>query len=285
MSKSLSITIHPSALNADYLSVSDAMHQVLDVIDALEKVEEGTGGRRQIVWRLTEAHTSSPPFTVTVEAFPIESDASISQEARRVVSGFSDTVKALLDGRKPEGLIYEAMRPLKNALDRNTAGVGRTEISIEDEEPFNIVPAKATAALVTLERLALDLKAATVDHSRTEFGALEVEVHGITRWNGKPALAVTERLSREKVTCVLTRALAETLGPAHNWGDAWEGQRLLVTGALHYDPDSILKRIDAEEAETMPWTDVSLSDVRDIDVLQGRSVNEHLRLLRGGEIG
>lgn len=284
MSKSLSITVHPSAIGAEYLSVSDAMHQILDVIEALEKAETGGGGKRQIVWRLTEAHTNSPPFTVTAEAFPVDPVVSINLEAARVVTAFSRGVKELLEGRKPEWLSADVMQPLKRALLRNMNGVGRTEVNIDDQEPFNVVPSNARTAVVTLERLELDLAEAVVDYSRTEFGSVEVEVQGITRWNGKPALTVTERLSREKVTCVLTPELANKLGPTHKWGEAWEGQRLLVSGALHYSPDSSLKRIDAEEAEDMPWTDVSISDLQCIDILQGRSVSEHLRLSRGGEI-
>ncbi|MBF0332585.1 MAG: hypothetical protein HQL40_02920 [Alphaproteobacteria bacterium] len=285
MTKSLSITVHPSAAGAEYLSVSDAMHQVLDLIEVLERAETAGGGKRLIVWRLTEAHTNSPPFSVTAEAFPIDPVVSVGLEASRVVSTFAQSVKDLLQGHKPDWISPDLAPPLKRALLRNLNGIGRTEIVIEDEEPFYFVPSNARTAVVTLERLQLDLQAAVVDYSRTEFGSIEVEVQAITRWNGKPALTVIERLSRDKITCVLTAELAELLGPKHKWGEAWEGQRLLVSGALHYGPDGSLKRVDAEMADNMPWTDLSISDLRDIDILQGRSVSEHLRLLRGGELG
>ncbi len=87
------------------------------------------------------------------------------------------------------------------------------------------------------------------------------------------------------MTCGLSAELAESLGPDHSWNEAWEGRRLLGSGALHYGHDGSLKRIDASSAEEKPWTDVSLADIRDIDILQGRSVSEHLRLLRNDDFG
>jgi len=285
MGKSLSITVHPSAHGAEYLTVSDAMRQVLDLIEALERSETAEMGTRLIVWRLTEAHTNSPPFTITAEAFPVNPVVSIGLEASRVISIFTHGFKELLEGRSSAWIDVGIATPLKRALQRNLNGVGRTEINVEDEEPFNVVPTNARAAVVALERLELDAEAAKIDYSRTEFGAVEVEVRGITRWNDKPALSVIERLSGDKITCVLSKDLADELGPNHKWGEAWEGQRLLVSGALHYGHDGALKRIDADSSEDMPWTDVSLADLHDIDILQGRSVNEHLRLIRGGDLG
>jgi hypothetical protein len=284
MTKSLSITIHPSALGAEYLSVSDAMHQVLDLIEALEKAETAGVGKHQIVWRLTEAHTNSPPFTVTAEAFPIDPVTSISLDAARLLSTFFLGFKELLAGRNSGWIRPEISAPLMRALTRNLNGIGRTMISSGDGGYLNVVPSNARTAVVTLERIQLDLDAAIIDYSRTEYGSAEVEVQSVTRWYGKPALFVIERLSRDKLTCVLRYDLAREVGPNHNWEDAWEGQRLLVSGALHYGPDGTLKRIDAEMTENLPWTDVSIADLREIDILQGRSIKEHLDLLRGNDL-
>ncbi|MEI8396342.1 MAG: hypothetical protein WCF85_16530 [Rhodospirillaceae bacterium] len=265
--------------------MSDAMRQVLDIVEALERAETAEGEKRQIVWRLTEAHTNSPPFTVTVEAFSIDPEAFVGREATQATTTFEDTIKDLLEGRKSDRINYDMALPLKQVFQRNLNGVGRTEIKIDDKEPFNVVPSNARTAVHTLEQIQLDRDAAIIDCRRTEFGSVEVEVQRVTSWHGKPALTVIERLSRDKITCVLSAELAEELGPSHKWGEAWEGQRLLVSGALHYGPDGSLKKVDAETAEDMPWTNVSISDLRDIDILQGRSVQEHLRLLRGDDLG
>lgn len=285
MAKSLSITIHPSAIGAEFLSVSDAMRQVLDVVESLERAESIETGARNIVWRLTDAHTNSPPFTVTAEAFSVDPAVSIALEASRLTAMFASGIRGLLEGHGPSWMDKDVAAPLKRALQRNLNGIGRTEISVDGEDLVSVSPANAKVAFVALERMGLDAEAASPNQSRVEFGAIEVEVHGITRWYEKPALMVTERLSRDKAICVLTSELAEQLGTTHKWGEAWEGRRLLISGTLHYDAVGVLKRIEAEIGEDMPWTRVELSDLAGIDLLDGRSVREHVDLLREDDLG
>lgn len=61
------------------------MRQVLDLIEALDRSDAQSEGSAQIVWRLTEAHTNSPPFTVTAEAFPVDPAVSVTLAAQRIV--------------------------------------------------------------------------------------------------------------------------------------------------------------------------------------------------------
>lgn len=285
MSKSLSITVHPSALSAEYLSVSDAMNQVLDLVKVLEEIEIAQGDKNEIVWRLTEAHTNSPPLSVTVEAFSSGPEIFIDSTAEKVIENFSHGVDSLLTEGKLLGFSQGAVRSIKKAFLRNMNGIGQTDISIGDSDVANFTPLNSQSAVFAIERFELDMKESVVDHTRTEFGSLELEVQGILQWYNKPALKVVERLSREEATCVLTQELADRLGATYKWGDAWEGRRLLITGALHYGTDNTLRRVEAEDAEDISWTDVPLTDLKDIDILQGRSVREHIDLLRGDDIG
>lgn len=285
MTKSVSFTIHPSALGAEYLSVSDAMKQVLDLVDALEHTEADAANERQIVWRLTEAHTNSPPLTITVEAFAINPAVAIDFEANRVANEFAIGLNGLLLGQPHSELPRHAIGPLKRVFQRNLNGIGLTEISVDDDLSLTVAPTNARSALIAVERLELDWKAEVKDYRRTEYGSVEVEVFGVSRFYEKPALIVIERLSRDKVTCILTSQLAEHLGPKHQWNEVWRGERLLVSGALHYDAAGSLARIEAEDAETIPWTDVSLGDLRGVNLLDSRSVSEHLSLIRGEDVG
>lgn len=284
MQKSLSFTVHPSALGGEYLTVSDAMRQVLDLVEALERTE-GAESERRIVWRLTEAHTNSPPFTVTASAYPVDPVVSITVEAERVASEFLGGVAELLRGETPDWLDPDVIAPLKRAFRRNTNGVGQTLIQSEGKEPINVVPTNAQSALATIGQIGAAEVAAGMALRRTEYGSIEAEVVGITRWNDRPALTVVERLSGNKVTCILEPELAEQLGPVHRWNEVWENGRVLLTGALHYNDDGILKRVNVTGLEPRPFTDVSLAELRDIDLLQGRSVSEHIRRIRGEEVG
>ena len=276
----VSITIHPSTDDAEYLSVADAMQHVLDFVGALEHTEASEAGERQIIWLLTEAHTNSPPFTVTATSYSRNPAISVSQEASRVVSIFVDGMERLLSGIVPDWADDQFVGSLSRIMKRNMNGVGLTQIAVDKFAPIDVTPARAQHAFLALERETVMLAAPRLDLRRTEYGALEVEVCGLSKWHDRPCLDVVDRLSRVVVKCVLTNELAEKLGPAHKWADAWRDERILVSGALHYGHDGNLKRIDAEEAEEMPWTDVSLAELQSIDVLQGRSVMEHLEMVR-----
>ncbi|GAM01955.1 hypothetical protein [Sphingomonas parapaucimobilis] len=280
MAKSVSITVHPSDLSGEYLTVSDAMRQVLDMIGALEGIEAGDAQERQIVWRLTEAHTNSPPFTVTAEAFSRDPQVSVAFEAERVTHLYAVAVSSVLRGERPDWLESEPGKLLKRALKRNLNGVGHTDLVIGDAPPIVIVP---TTARIGLEALA-DVEPGD-EAQRIEYGAIECQVIGLTRYYSSPAIIVLERLSNSKVVCVLTPQLAKQLGPEHQWSEAWEGQNLRIGGKLSYGADGKLRRINATFHEPIEWADVSVADLKKLDITGGLTVQQHLSEFWGEKFG
>lgn len=283
MSKSLSFTVHPDRSQAEYLTVSDALRQVLDLVEVLEKAESFGGTAKRIVWRLTEAHTNSPPFTVSAEAFSVDPQVSILFEASRVTDLLQSGLRQLLGGELVDWIDQDVARPLKRIMQRSLNGIGLTQIDVPGAEPLDIDPSAARLAVSTLDQLAEAAEQPVLDQARTEHGAVEVEISGISRWHNRPALQAVERLSRSEVACVLTDELERQLG-THRWDEVWEGRRLMVSGALHYAHDGALKRVQAELVEDMSSTDVTLDDLADVDVLQGLSVGEHLRRMRDDDL-
>jgi hypothetical protein len=89
-------------------------------------------------------------------------------------------------------------------------------------------------------------------------------------------MLVRDWITGDKFTAVLTRELAKRLGPEHRWNEAWEGQRVLISGDLHYDATGRVRKVDAQEVEPISPDPVLLSDLEGIDLLGGRSVSEHL---------
>lgn len=258
------------------------MHQVLDMIGALESMEAADSAERKIVWRLTEAHTNSPPFTVTAEAFPKDPQVSVALEADRVTKLYAVAVETVLSGERPEWLESEPGKQLRRALKRNLDGVGHTDIMIEGQSPIIIVPTTARLGLAALEPINEENE---FELERTEFGSIEGQVIGLTKYYSSPALVFQERLSRKKVVCVLSQKLAAEIGPTHQWAEAWEGQRLRIAGKLIYGKDGGLKRINATHHEEVQWSDISVADLRGIDVLQGRTVHEHIAEFWGDRFG
>lgn len=285
MAKSLSITVYPSALEAEYLSVSDAMNQVLDLIDAIGALESPSVGQRQIVWRLVDAHTNSPPFTITAEAYSANPAVSVVAESERIATAFCSNLETLLSGAVSQWVDRDIVIPLKRALDRNLNGVARTSVCVEGRPVIDIVPKTAKAAVVAIERIHLAEKNDEIDYRRTEFGSVEAMVFGLGRWNDRPALIVVERLSNQRVTCVLSDELVRQLGPSHRWEEVWSDKRLLVEGALHYGQDGAIKRIEVDYIAEMPWTDVSISELEGIDLLNGMTVADRLSAIRDGDNG
>ena len=279
------MTVHPAPLAGEHLTVSDALSQMLDLVDALERSEAVDAADRRVVWRLTEAHTNSPPFTVVVEPYPRQTDMSVALEANRIATVFASDFRALLQGQPTDLMTIDAQEPIARVLDRNLNGIGRTDIQIDDDEPITVRPQSARTAQFALERAELDRQEARPDWQRTEHGAVEGEIIGLTRWNGKPALEITERLSEKRFTCVLTDKLSAELGPAHQWSEVWDGRRVLLTGALHYNPDGDLRRADVDQMEELQWADVPLSEIQSINVLNGRTLAEHLTSVRGAADG
>jgi len=284
MAKTFSMTVYPDPLAGEFLTVSDALNQVLDMIEALERSEAVNPNERQIVWRLTKAHTNSPPFTLMAEPFPAKPELSVILEANRVSGLLESGVKDLLEGRVG-GVVVDAMPALKRVIERNTSTITRTAISFSGSEPFSIRPQNAKKAKAAIERAEIAEREGKPDWQRTEFGTVEGEISGLTRWNGKPALDVIERLSEKKFTCVLSEELSEKIGPTHNWSEVWEGRRVNLTGALHYNSDGDLKRADIDDFEDVPWTDVTIHDLKSFDVLGDKTMDEHLEILRGEAVG
>ncbi|MFC4353171.1 hypothetical protein ACFOW6_16600 [Fodinicurvata halophila] len=279
--RSISITVHPSSEKGEYLTVEDAMRQVLDMIETVECSENPHEAKRKIVWRLTEAHTNSPPFTVTAEAFSKDPEVSVSLEASRVMDRFKNDVTRLFDGEPPRWMGSAAEKAIHRLLARNLNGVAYTGVNFDGEPAFSVNPVRAQKAIDVIER-SIDQD---IDGERTEMGTAEGEVIGLTKYYSSPALIVRERISGTKVYCVLSEDLAEKIGPEHSWLEAWQDLTHRFSGELVYGKDGFLKRIIVSHHEQVDWKDISLSQLKDVNVIENKSIQEHLDEFWGEKLG
>ena len=281
MARSVAITVYPWTAESEFLTVADAMRQVLDFVEFLEQLEDPVAEKRKIVWRLTDAHTNSPPLTVVATSFPSVTGMYIKPEAEQVAARAYAALASLVQGTNPEWLEPEPTVPLRRILERNLNVIGQTDIGVDDGNPISLSPPLARAASKALDQVSLEEDEEAQNLTRTEFGSIEGEVYGLSRWHSRPALQVVERLSGQKIVCVLNDAVAQKLGLNHKWAEVWEGRYLTLRGVLSYRPDGSIKRAEVESAKEIKWANVALDDLRDIDILEGRSVVEHLRRLWG----
>jgi hypothetical protein len=281
VARKIAITVHPSGVVADSLTVADAMRQVLDIIETLDRIDDASGDTAGIVWRLDSA-TSNSPFTIVASAVSPDPAISVTLEANRVTETFAASFEGLLqDERVTADLSDGATTVIERVLKRNLNGIGRTDISFPDTDapPIYIVPTLAERGLRAIERHNLDEAEANPTLARSEFGAREGELAGVTKYHNAPALIVRDRITGDRFTAVLKPELAKRLGPLHSWGEAWEGRRIVVTGTLHFDAAGIVRRADAEDLEPVTPAVVTLADLEGIDLLGGKSVGQHLALI------
>lgn len=275
------MTMYPALQAGKYLTVSDALNQVLDLIAALELSETPTASERQVAWCLTEAYTNSPPFTIVMEPYPVHADHSISPRVDHVVDLFASEFRSLLEGDASRLALSDARTSFERILDRNLDGIERTDIQIDNDEPITVDQISADKARSAIARFGIDSEIAEPDWQRTEMGSVEGEICGLTKSRGKPALEIVERLSEKRFTCTLTDDLSKEIGPDHRWSEVWEGRLVSVTGTLHYNSAGELKRADIEYMQEIEWADIPQSRLQDVDILEGRTLSEHLNLLRG----
>lgn len=270
--KSISITVHPSTIKNEYLTVEDAMRQVLDMIETIERTENAKESDRKIVWRLTEAHTNSPPFTVTAEAFSKDPNISVVFEATRVLEHVKEDMNRLFSGESARWIDGSSAKSLAKLLARNLNGISHTEVLFDGQPAISISPSKAKPALRVLERVTEP----ETDYARTEMGSIECEVIGLMRHYNSPALQVKERLSGDKIICILSDDLASEIGPRHSWLEAWQGQTHRFSGVLVFDKGGSLRRVNASRHEEISWKKVDFEALRGVDIIGENSIQEHL---------
>jgi len=260
---------------------------VLDIVELLAKADAHQDqSSEKIVWRLVSASANSP-FTVELEATASAPEVSVSLQAIRVKQIVREAVSSLLEkGERAEWLDSPAGRTLKSILQRNTNGIGRTDIDFRNSaDPIIIVHASAKRAVLALERAELDEELADDDLTHVEYGSLEGEVLSTGLHHSRPAVFLRERLSGERVICILSADIAEKIGPEHSWLEVWTGRRTLVSGAVYYDQEGIARSVHAENVETFITPDIALEDIRDPEFTGGMSIADFLDHVRGENRG
>jgi hypothetical protein len=256
------------------LTVLDTMHQFIDAFELLSAAIAQEPGGDKVRWRL-ESLSKNSPARATAVAYSADPTIIVAPLVHSGKRRFSHGIEALVAGEVAPWLRSHS-RAAKELLRRNLNGVGRTVFDLEDDAPRTILVERfARSGLEALERA----DAPERDRSRSEFGTIDAHVAEAKTYNGKPAIYVRERLSGRVIPCVLSDQLAERAGSTHSWTDAWNGKRVRIKGELFYDRAGLLNRISARDLSDVEPASVSLRELRDIDLLEGRDPVEHVRRL------
>lgn len=281
---SVTIIIHPSGMEQGSLTIADAMQQVLDAFDLLTKAQIREDGNVAVVWRLKRASTNSP---FTVEATPEASDPSypVGELARDAVMNFREGLDSVLHAKqKPLWMDSQAETVFRRILARNLNGIGETEIySPPFKQPIKIDKHQARRADNFLELTAVQEREKIGSLARIEYGSVEGHVTDATTWRDKPAFRMKVRVSGRELVCVLPDHVAKTIGRERNWQDVFTNQRVVVSGACHYNAQGILTRIEVDDVKLIEPGVVTAEELADPDFTSGRSAREHLKFVWGGD--
>ena len=251
----------------------------------VEIIEEWRTNEQHIVWCLTDAHTSSPPITMVAEPFSKEPDESVASIAESVSHEFNFEFQNLLAGKPSTAMADDKQKVIHKILDRNMNGIGRTIVHFGENEPIQIRPQSAQKAKTAIALLKIKADEQKTDWERIEHGTAQGEFNRITTWYGKPAIEIIERLSQKKIICTLSDKLSKDIGSQHQWDEIWEKAPVNVTGQLYYNSEGTLHRVDIQQIEKFEWANIPLSDLKKINILEGRSPREHLELIRKEDDG
>ena len=260
------------------LTVSDTLQQFSDAFVLLSAAIAEEEGGSAIDWHLVSLSKNSPA-TATAFAYSPDPSVPIAALVRRGKARFSDDFSALADGCVAEW-IKGHVRAAKSLLNRNLNGIGRTIIDFENGMPRAVLVERvARASLKAIERC--EENSDEPDRSRSEFGTIDAHVAEAKKWNGQPALYVKDRLSGRVFPCILSVSLAEKVGHTHSWIDAWYGQRVRIQGEIFYDKSGSISRMRAANLTDVNPSIVNLSEIRNIDILDGLSPTDHIRRVWG----
>lgn len=271
----ISVTIHPAKSEGSYLTATDALNQILDLIKVFDLIESDMSEVRGIAWKLADVHFNSPPFTCELE--PQIDELSLPEDISSRIALIADRFHEEwynLTSDDPKPLAARPMmRPLDRVLQRNLNGISETEIKIS-EEPIIIDN-------VVAENARKSLKYISTRPFPREFGLIQGTIHSLTKWrNNKPALEIIDRVSGAKVKCVLNNIASEEIGKEHNWHEVWAGRHVDVNGTFYYTRSGNLSRVEVDSIEATNWTSLHVGDLEEINIAQGRSVADDVGFLQ-----
>lgn len=281
----VTITIQSNLGEDGPLAVRDSLCQILDFFDLLGMIGKSSD-QESVAWNLVSISKSSP-LSAVAEPVAAVPGFAVDVVADRATELVASAITELSAGKHaPDWMMPEARSKARNIFNRNLNGLGRTDITFDDERPsININERVARASLNALERTDLDEDAAEQDSSHSETGSIDGHVTETTTYHGRQAIKMRDRATGADVTCVFTEALAAEVGSEHSWSEVWEGRQVLVSGEIFYRRDGRISRIYATGLQNIEPKEINIRDVADPAFTDGLTPNEHLKKLWGGDIG
>lgn len=279
----ITVTIQSSVGEEAFLTVDDAMRQVLDLFSLLSAA--GGAEAKDIAWQLVSVSMKSP-LQITAQAVPtrqgVIAENVASREKASLIRGLSSLA---FEDEVPIWMDKPAREKAKAFLARNLNGIGRTDVVVSDDGVHLSFESKeARRALTTID--VFEKKAAQAeDLSRTEYGSIEALVLDTTTFRNHPALKMRAWLGGYDINCVFSEEVAERIGPQNTWRETWQHKRFVVSGEISYKRDGNISHIFVADIEDVSYSPLRFEDIADPEFTGGLGVSEYIEALRKAEDG
>lgn len=268
MAERMTIVVTP--VGQESLTVEDAMRQVLDAFDLLSR----TNTDQKIEWRLVEAKTSSPPFTVTAE--------SVDPRAAQQKAEFVEAVKEVNEGRLPRTWDDPQAYPIYESMLLRVARGARLEVKPSAEEPAIAIREDAARYVAGLVASLPEV----VSRTKDQIGSIEGYLHSVSVYRNRPAFVVRERKTNHDVTCVVSdEELAREIAQTRNFEDVWKHRRVIVRGLVRYNVHGGVLQVVATSITPVDSRYVSEEEIRDESFTDGLQSSDYVNKWRDGDLG
>lgn len=275
MAERFVIVVTPPDGDNGSLTVADAMRQVMDVFELLIASSESNDS---VTWRLVEAKTNSPPFSVIGEARSTRLGIDVDLIAKTQKNAFVKNYSQLMNGTIPESWgTSQLTKVAENFIARSRNGIDKTEIKIDDDRTLTLTKDKALNA-----QKAFEIEAIEKIKPYSQIGSIEGILLGVTSYYSYPAIRVKERISGDVVWCMIEEEHRKQIVEEADFDDVWSGRRVRIRGKLEYNDVGNLDKVLVSEIIPMNPRNVSLNEIKDTEFTGGLAVSEYIDKLREG---
>jgi hypothetical protein len=267
----IKIVVVASGAHPDVLTVQDAMRQVLDIFDMIEPAPG-------VQWKLLHATTNSP-LTIEGEAVSLEPSVDISVIARAQKQILARNWQAVTSGKLPDDPKFN-LKLAKRVLERNTNGVGATEIDFELGEPVRVTPTVAKRAISAFEEKPIFFFESTAAHE--EVGTIEGQLQEVGTHYKQPAVKIETR--HKEIWVRLSEDLQPVFQNKASYQDVWHHQRVMVRGRIKYDSEGDIVSMLATDIRRIAPPTVTVEQLKDTRFTAGLSISEYLDRFRDGTL-
>jgi len=275
----MTVVIAPEG-GQENLTVEDAMRQVLSVFELLSY--STTESQQEVVWRLVEAKTNSPPFSVTAEARSIVPGINIDHIAKIQKKEFTNSLSEFRQGKAPEKWSdYQAQTIVKDLFERLTHGVN-TQIFVDSNNSPILLTGED--AIIAENNLA-DYLVPEESKTKPQMGSIEGILCAVTTYYNKPAIVIKERKSGEEITCTISDELSAMVMDKATFDDVWKHRRVVVRGLITYGKVGHVKSVSANILSLREERSITIEEIRDRNFTNNLSAIDYLNKLREGQLG